>query len=519
MSTEHVFPYRWRLEDGYPAQGIEAHGLTVFGTFICGGGSSMGYKLAGYNHLGGVEIDPKVAAIYKENHHPKHLYVEDLREFNRREDLPEELYHLDLLDGSPPCSTFSMAGDREKAWGKEKVFAEGQSLQTLDDLVFVYCETIKKLRPKVFLLENVKGLSLGNAKSYLRRIFKTVDEAGYDAQIFVLNAASMGVPQIRERCFVIGRRKELGVEEPEAVVQREAGLFRADPGQDGHQADDERVHAGGIQEIEAGGPDPFAHQYEGIWEKHRIHAALGECVEGVPDAHHGQHLSAGVPPGTESKGAVPDCDVSAGLQGAERDEAPLVDGDERAAGHDCADSAPDISAVVPMKQFLIVATAEELELPYAKVVKSSPACITIVTGVGATNVIRALKGLPTDAEVINVGYCGSASYPVGQYVFVSECRLYHPNVEFHERTYRINESGNVLCLTAGDFVTSPEHVPDGAVVDMELAYIAAFGFRKLTAIKYVSDKLDLKQYEHNSRTSSLVFPSVPEPSRQAEGTP
>ena len=211
MSAEHRFPFRWRMADGYPAPGIDAHGLKVFGTFVCGGGSSMGYKLAGWDHLGGVEIDPKVAAVYKDNHHPKYMYVEDLREFNRREDLPEELYNLDLLDGSPPCSTFSMAGDRENAWGKEKKFAEGQSLQTLDDLVFVYCATIKKLRPKAFLLENVKGLALGNAKSYLRRIFATMEEAGYDCQIFVLNAASMGVPQIRERCFVIGRLNELGL--------------------------------------------------------------------------------------------------------------------------------------------------------------------------------------------------------------------------------------------------------------------------------------------------------------------
>lgn len=205
----HKFAYDWKIADGYPAPGIEAHGLKVFGTFICGGGSTMGYKLAGYEHLGGVEIDERVSAIYARNHHPKYLYTEDLRDFNKRDDLPSELYNLDILDGSPPCSTFSMAGSREDAWGKEKVFAEGQSLQTLDDLVFVYCDTIKKLRPKVFLLENVKGLALGNAKSYLRRIFTTLDSYGYECQVFILNAASMGVPQMRERCFVIGRRKDL----------------------------------------------------------------------------------------------------------------------------------------------------------------------------------------------------------------------------------------------------------------------------------------------------------------------
>lgn len=205
----HLFPYDWKLADGYPAPGIEPNGLKVFGTFICGGGSTMGYKLAGYEHLGGVEIDEKVSAIYNANHHPKYLYTEDLRIFNQREDLPAELYQLDLLDGSPPCSTFSMAGDREHAWGKEKIFAEGQALQTLDDLVFIYCETIKKLRPKSFILENVKGLALGNAKSYLRRIFDTMKKAGYNCQVFILNAASMGVPQIRERCFVIGSRADL----------------------------------------------------------------------------------------------------------------------------------------------------------------------------------------------------------------------------------------------------------------------------------------------------------------------
>ena len=177
-NNEHKFPYEWNIADGYPAPGIEKHGKKVFGTFICGGGSSMGYKLAGFEHLGGVEIDEKIAAIYKENHHPKYLFNEDLRIFNEEKDLPAELYNLDLLDGSPPCSTFSMAGSREDAWGKKKQFAEGQAVQTLDDLVFIYCDTILKLQPKTFLLENVKGLTAGNAKSYLLRILKKLDRGG-----------------------------------------------------------------------------------------------------------------------------------------------------------------------------------------------------------------------------------------------------------------------------------------------------------------------------------------------------
>ena len=207
--NDHRFPYKWNLADGYPAKRIEPNGLKVFGTFICGGGSTMGYKLAGYTHLGGVEIDTQVADIYQTNHNPKHFYKEDIRLFNKRTDLPEELYNLDLLDGSPPCSTFSTSGSREKAWGKKKQFKEGQAFQTLDDLVFEYCNTIIKLQPKVFLLENVKGIILGNAKAYSKKIIQTMEQAGYKVQIFLLNGASMGVPQKRERVFFIGHKKEL----------------------------------------------------------------------------------------------------------------------------------------------------------------------------------------------------------------------------------------------------------------------------------------------------------------------
>lgn len=231
----HRFPYLWRLADGYPAKGIENHGCKVFGTFICGGGSSMGYKLAGFHHLGGVELDPKVAETYKMNHHPEYLYNEDIRDFNKREDLPWNLYDLDILDGSPPCSTFSTSGSREKAWGKEKQFAEGQKLQRLDDLVFVYCDTIAKLKPKVCWLENVSGLVKGNGKVYAKKIVQRLNEIGYNVQVFLLNSATMGVPQMRERVFFIGLRKDFHL--PKLVLD-----FNEQPITFGEIKDREGVH-------------------------------------------------------------------------------------------------------------------------------------------------------------------------------------------------------------------------------------------------------------------------------------
>ncbi|SOS55526.1 DNA cytosine methyltransferase [Tenacibaculum finnmarkense] len=198
----------WKKQSSYP----KSNGLKVFGTFVCGGGSTMGYKLAGYNHLGGVEIDKRMQKLYVANHHPKHFYLEDIRDFNKRTDLPNELYNLDILDGSPPCSTFSMAGKREKGWGIEKKFQEGQKLQTLDDLVYVYCDTIEKLQPKVAILENVCGIVAGKAKAYTIGIYERLEKAGYYVQIFRLNSATMGVPQSRERIFFIARRKDLNLE-------------------------------------------------------------------------------------------------------------------------------------------------------------------------------------------------------------------------------------------------------------------------------------------------------------------
>jgi DNA (cytosine-5)-methyltransferase 1 len=203
-----LFPYKWYLKNGYPAQNIKKHNLKVYTTFSCGGGSSMGYKLAGYDVIGANDIDPQMAKVYKENHRPKFYDLCPISDLLTNE-LPEEYYNLDILDGSPPCSTFSMAGSREKAFKKDKVFREGQAKQVLSDLFFDWIKLVKKLKPKVAIAENVKGMLIGNAKAYTSTILKEIDKIGYDVQLFCLNSATMGIPQKRERVFFILRRKDL----------------------------------------------------------------------------------------------------------------------------------------------------------------------------------------------------------------------------------------------------------------------------------------------------------------------
>lgn len=169
----------------------------------------MGYKLAGCEVIGNCEIDPTMNNIYVKNHHPKHNFLMDIREFNKLDDLPEELYHLDILDGSPPCTTFSMAGDREESWGKKKKFREGQAEQTLDDLSFVFIDTVAKLKPKCVIMENVEGLLLGEAWKYVQKIYKQFSSIGYDVKHYLCKGEEMGVPQTRHRVFFIAFRKEL----------------------------------------------------------------------------------------------------------------------------------------------------------------------------------------------------------------------------------------------------------------------------------------------------------------------
>lgn len=199
------YNYKWNLSDAI----FTKDKGKVFSCFACGGGSTMGYKLAGFDVIGCNEIDPKMMEAYRINHKPKYSYLEPIQTFKLRDDLPQELYQLDILDGSPPCSSFSMSGNREKDWGKEKKFREGQAKQVLDDLFFDFIDLAKKLQPKVVVAENVKGLLLGEAKTYVRRIYKEFESAGYYVQHFLLDSSKMGVPQRRERVFFIAMRKDI----------------------------------------------------------------------------------------------------------------------------------------------------------------------------------------------------------------------------------------------------------------------------------------------------------------------
>lgn len=126
----------------------------------------------------------------------------------------------------------------------------------------------------------------------------------------------------------------------------------------------------------------------------------------------------------------------------------------------------------------------------------------LVTGVGALNVMKALRDLPRDTELINIGYAGSANFPIGTIVEVTEVRLHHPGLDYKEPRlalqpvddlfFRALNPTRAVCYSGCDFVTASPY--NDCVFDMELAYICGLGFTRVSSIKYVSDNLSLNTY-------------------------
>lgn len=162
----------------------------------------MGYKLAGFDVVAANDIDSSMAALYRNNHNPKQFFECSVFELLDRNDLPE----VDILDGSPPCSVFSVAGLREKAWGVKKKFREGQKEQILDSLFFDFEKLVRKMHPSVVVAENVKGMIQGKAKRYAKEYTRRMSNNGYVTQVFLINGTSLGLPQQRERVFFISNR-------------------------------------------------------------------------------------------------------------------------------------------------------------------------------------------------------------------------------------------------------------------------------------------------------------------------
>lgn len=192
-------------------EAIPHNGFNVVSTFSGGGGSCLGYRMAGYKVLWANEFVEEAQRTYRANHKGVYLDTRDIRKIKPEEILERIGLHkggIDLFDGSPPCCAFSTAGKREAGWNQERSYSDGKS-QQIENLFYEYIRLLDGLKPKVFVAENVSGLVKGKAVGYFKNFMREMKACGYQVKAELLNAKWLGVPQSRERIIFVGVRNDL----------------------------------------------------------------------------------------------------------------------------------------------------------------------------------------------------------------------------------------------------------------------------------------------------------------------
>ena len=167
--------------------------------FAGAGGLSLGLEQAGFDVLAAVEIDPIHACVYKFNFPNCEVIAQPLENVNaatiRKAAGLSSTSKIDLVAGGAPCQGFSLIGQRALQDPRNKLVKE-------------YIRVVQELRPRYCLFENVKGLTVGKHKKFLDELVKELQSIGYDVLMpwEVLNAKHYGVPQNRERLFLMGCR-------------------------------------------------------------------------------------------------------------------------------------------------------------------------------------------------------------------------------------------------------------------------------------------------------------------------
>lgn len=173
--------------------------------FAGAGGFGLGFKMAGFSIPLSVEIDAWACETLHYNHPDMTVIQYDIRDFNTESQVKEIcIFKPDIIIGGPPCQGFSIAGPAQK-----------DPKDPRNTLFINFAQWISFLQPKAFVMENVKGLlSRKNVDGIkvIDIIKNTFEELGYLVEVWLLNAAEYGVPQIRERVFIIGNNtgKKIG---------------------------------------------------------------------------------------------------------------------------------------------------------------------------------------------------------------------------------------------------------------------------------------------------------------------
>ncbi|MDO5413969.1 MAG: DNA cytosine methyltransferase [Bacillota bacterium] len=174
--------------------------MKVIDLFAGCGGLSTGFEMAGFEIPLAVEIDEWASETYKKNHPETFVMTEDITKVLDLDELvnSKEVV-IDGIVGGPPCQGFSLSGNRDPKDPRNSLFME-------------FVRFVKHYKPKFFVMENVTGIlsMITKDKEPVKEVIRTeFENAGYNLEIFTLNAAEFGVPQSRLRVFFIGIRNDI----------------------------------------------------------------------------------------------------------------------------------------------------------------------------------------------------------------------------------------------------------------------------------------------------------------------
>ncbi len=228
--------------------------------FSGAGGMSLGFEQAGFDVVASVELDPIHCAVHQYNFPDTKVLCRNIANVEGRDLLDiarERGGKIDVVFGGPPCQGFSMMGKR--------AFDDPRN-----SLVLEFVRIVDETQADYFVLENVKGLTVGEHRKFLSDLVEEFEKCGYAVRIpwQVLNAANFGVPQDRRRLFLLGARKNLPIPDYPAISHVVSGsgngLF--------HMPVSPTV-AEAICDL------PDAEMYADLLDSDKVHAVFGEPSE------------------------------------------------------------------------------------------------------------------------------------------------------------------------------------------------------------------------------------------------
>src|SRR5690348_3852706 len=186
--------------------------------FAGAGGFGLGFNLGGFDVPLSLEIDAWACDTLRHNHPTMRVLQGDIRDFHSiatvRGLLPQK---PDVIIGGPPCQGFSIAGPAQKYPADPR-----------NSLFMNLAQWVEFLEPEAFVMENVKGLlSRRNAEGerVVEIINRTFKKLGYFVEVWIVNAAQYGVPQVRERIFIVGHHKDSEIGQPKPSHYLESSVI------------------------------------------------------------------------------------------------------------------------------------------------------------------------------------------------------------------------------------------------------------------------------------------------------